>query len=148
METTTRPYEPADREACLALFDGNTPRFFDASERAEYDAFLRALETPYSVIEQGGRIVACGGHAVEADGTTAVLCWGMVDRGLQGTSLGRRLTQARLAAARATPGVTAVRLSTSQHTEGFYRRFGFRTLKVAQDGFAPGIHSHEMRLDL
>ena len=30
---TARPYRADDREACLALFDGNTPLFFHASER-------------------------------------------------------------------------------------------------------------------
>ena len=39
---TFRPYAPADAEACLALFDANVPRYFDASERAEFAAFLAA----------------------------------------------------------------------------------------------------------
>jgi len=141
-----RPYEARDRDACLALFDGNTPVFFDGSERGDFAGWLDRLAAPYQVIERDGRIVACGGHAVEADGRTASLCWGMVDRSLHGTGLGRRLTEARIAAARAVPGVTAMRLDTSQHTEGFYRRFGFTTQAMTKDGFAPGIDRYEMRL--
>ncbi|HWW12495.1 MAG TPA: hypothetical protein VN018_08255, partial [Brevundimonas sp.] len=69
-----RPYAPTDREACLALFDSNTPRFFDPSERPGFERFLDEMCWPYQVIERGGRIVACGGHAMGPDGQTVSLC--------------------------------------------------------------------------
>lgn len=75
---TVRPCAAGDRDACLALFDGNTPRFFDPSERACFAAWLETSTQPYLVIERSGRIVACGGHAIEAGGSVASLCWGMV----------------------------------------------------------------------
>jgi GNAT superfamily N-acetyltransferase len=143
-----RPYEPIDREACLALFDSNSPRFFDPSERPGFEAFLDQLAWPYQVIERDGRIVACGGHAVEPDGRTVSLCWGMVEAGLHGQGLGRRLTEARLAAARAVPGATSVRLDTGALTTGFYERFGFVVETVQSDGYAPGSDRHDMRLTL
>jgi ribosomal protein S18 acetylase RimI-like enzyme len=143
-----RPYVAADRAACLALFDSNAPRFFDPSERAGFEQFLDEMRWPYQVIEREGRVVACGGHAVEPDGRTVSLCWGMVEQGLHGQGLGRRLTEARLAAARAEPGVTAVRLDTGQHTTGFYERFGFVIERVVRDGYAPGSDRFDMRLDL
>lgn len=143
-----RPYVAADREACLALFDSNVPRFFEATERAGYAGFLDEMRWPYQVIERDGWVVACGGHAVEPDGRTVSLCWGMVEQGLHGQGLGRRLTVARLAAARAEPGVTSVRLDTGRHTTGFYERFGFVIEAVATDGYAPGSDRHDMRLKL
>lgn len=143
-----RPYDVADREACLALFDSNVPRFFDPSERAGFADFLDRNRPPYQVIERDGRVVACGGHAVEPDGRTASLCWGMVAQGLHGQGLGRMLTEARLAAARAEPGVTSVRLDTGRHTTGFYERFGFVIEQVVKDGYAPGSDRHDMRLTL
>ncbi|MEN5147537.1 GNAT family N-acetyltransferase [Brevundimonas diminuta] len=147
---TARPYRADDREACLALFDGNTPRFFDASERDGFADYLQAtaFEHAYQVIERDGRVVACGGHAVEPDGISVALCWGMVDNGLHGQGVGRALTEARIAAARATPGITRVILNTSQHTQGFYARFGFETVKVTTDGYAPGIDRWDMELTL
>lgn len=148
-----RPYEPKDRAACLGLFDSNVPRFFDPSEKAGYAAFLDGLDSPYQVVERpdglgGGRIVACGGLAVEPDGRTATLCWGMVEGGLHGRGVGTALTEARLAAARATPGVEVVRLDTGRWTTGFYERFGFVLERVTPDGYAPGSDRHDMRLDL
>ncbi|MFA6071239.1 MAG: GNAT family N-acetyltransferase, partial [Janthinobacterium sp.] len=119
---TVRPYQASDRDACLALFDGNTPRFFDPSERAGFVAWLEASTQPYLVIERDGNIVACGGHALEAGGTVASLCWGMVAQDVHGQGLGRALTQARLDAIRAMPQVVRVTMNTSQHTQQFYAR--------------------------
>ena len=148
--TQSRSYRLEDQAGCLALFDSNTPRFFDASERDSFVGFLQdqALRWPYQVIELDGRIVGCGGHAVEADGVSVALCWGMVDNDLHGQGLGRVLTEARIAAARATPGIARVILNTSQHTQGFYARFGFEAEKVTPDGYAPGIDRWDMVLKL
>ncbi|MBN9481610.1 MAG: GNAT family N-acetyltransferase [Bordetella sp.] len=145
-----RPYRADDCEACLALFDGNTPRFFDASEREGFVAYLEetAFAHTYLVIERNGRVVACGGHAVEPDRVSAALCWGMVDNGLHRQGVGRTLTEARIAAARATPGITRIILNTSQHTQGFYARFGFEPTRVTPDGYAPGIDRWDMELKL
>ena len=145
---TVRPYQASDRDACLALFDGNTPRFFDPSERADFAAWLATSPHPYLVILRGGRLVACGGHAPDGDGSVASLCWGMVAQYLHGQGLGRALTQARLDAIGAMPGVASVRMNTSQHTQGFYAAFGFVTEKVTPDGFGPGIDRCDMLLQL
>lgn len=147
---TRRSYGPQDLAACMALFDGNTPAFFDVSERADFHAFLleHARDWRFEVIERGGQVVACGGLRVEDGGTAASFAWGMVDNRLHGLGLGRQLTQARLARARATPGVREVRLSTSQHTQGFYAAFGFKTVAVRQDGYGPGLDAWDMVLAL
>ena len=145
---TARPYRSADRDACLALFDSNTPRFFDATERAGFAGFLDDIDGRYEVLEQDGRIVACGGWSVEPEGTTASLCWGMVDQARHRQGLGAALTEARIAAARAHPGLTALRLGTGPETATFYARYGFTVVSVVPDGNAPGIDAVEMRLAL
>lgn len=145
-----RGYRSSDRDACLALFRGNVPDFFAASEEAQFAGFLdrQAAKCAYQVIVRDGHIVACGGHVTESDGITASFCWGMVERGRHRTGLGRLLTEARLRAARATPGVRQVRLDTSQHTQGFYARFGFETVAVVKDGYDPGLDRWDMLLRL
>ena len=47
------------------------------------------------------------------------------------------------------PGITRLRLSTSQHSAGFYEAMGFATTGVTPDGLAPGLDRYEMvmRLD-
>jgi GNAT superfamily N-acetyltransferase len=144
-----RDYAPADREACLGVFDSNVPRFFVTAEREVFAAFLDALPGPYLVLEDGdGAIVGCGGYAVVPETRTADLCWGMVARGRHGTGLGALLLDARLDGIRADAAVDALELNTSQHTRGFYERRGFVVERVVPDGFAPGLDRCDMRLPL
>jgi N-acetylglutamate synthase-like GNAT family acetyltransferase len=146
-DLTFRPYRLADRAACLSIFDGNTPDFFAPSERAEYADFLSALKEPYFVLETLGEVVACGGvYAVEE---RAGLSWGMVARPYHRCGLGRVLLERRLKHLRTHhPHVRELWVNTSQHTQGFFRRFGFVTQEVREDAFAPGLHEYRMKRDL
>ena len=144
-----RDYQPADREACLALFEGNVPDYFAPTERADFEAFLDAIAFPYLVIEDEDGLVGCGGWARRSSDPGVVdFCWGMVRRDRHKSGLGRRLLEARLAQARAAGDVRSVMLQTTQHSEGFFARYGFVTRQVVANGFAPGFHLHDMRLDL
>ncbi|MGE4411509.1 MAG: GNAT family N-acetyltransferase [Sphingobium sp.] len=150
MTDRIRAYEMQDKQACLALFDSNVPRFFAPSERNDFARFLEkaAFACAYRVIERAGRLAGCGGLAIETDGVTATLCWGMIDNALHRQGLGRLLTEIRLREARETPGIRYVRVNTSQHTRDFYARFGFVTEKVTPDGYGPGLDRWDMALPL
>jgi GrpB-like predicted nucleotidyltransferase (UPF0157 family) len=69
----------ADREVCLALFDSNTPTFFDMKEKNEFATFLDDQRKRYFVIEESSNVVACGGWGSRGP-RIALLCWGMVRR--------------------------------------------------------------------
>lgn len=145
----SRDYAPADRRACLAVFETNVPDFFAPSEREEFEAFLVELPGPYLVLEDGsGHVVGCGGYAVAPGTATADLCWGMVARDRHGLGLGRLLTETRLARIRRDPAVEEVALRTSQRTRRFYERLGFVTERVVPNGFGPGLDRCEMWLRL
>ena len=144
-----RDFRDDDVGGCLAVFDSNVPRFFTPPERPGFLAFLAELPGPYLVVEDdAARIVACGGHALVPESGRADLCWGMVRGELHGTGLGRLLMEARLARALADSRVRVVALNTSQLTTGFYERFGFVTTEVIENGYAPGLHRCEMRLQI
>ena len=144
-----RDYTPADRGGRLAIFDSNVPDFFVTEERNDFARFLDTLPGPYLVIEDDdGRLVACGGYAVTPGTVTADLCWGMAMHSLHGTGLGRLLTEQRIRRVVEDGLATEVALNTSQHTVGFYERFGFHTERVTPDGFAPGLDRCDMRLVL
>ncbi|ASR42205.1 GNAT family N-acetyltransferase [Xanthomonas citri pv. mangiferaeindicae] len=147
---TLRPYAPSDFDACLALFDGNCPTFFDRAERDDFARFLSRHATAWHflVVERDGRLLACGGHAQNDDGRHASLCWGMVARDHHRQGLGRRLLEARIAWCRRTPGIERIVLDTSQHTCAFYARFGFRVERVTPDGYGPDLDRYDMVLDL
>lgn len=143
-----RTFDQDDAAGCLAVFDSNVPSDFRVQERADFEAFIDALPGPYWVVEEEGRVIACGGAALEAEGATAALCWGMVRRDRQGEGWGRLLTKRRLEWARTQPGVRRVALRTSQRTRGFYERMGFRAVLVISDGIAPGLDAVDMILTL
>lgn len=137
---TLRPYSDTDRAACLAVFDSNVPDDFRDDERAEFAAFLDDLPGPYLVAaDDEGRVVACGGWAIEPDGESAAMCWGMVRRDRQGEGWGRRLLEERIRRARNEPGVRRLVLTTSHRTRGFFERLGFEAREVEPDGIAPGL---------
>src|SRR5260370_24387146 len=90
-----RPYQSSDRDACLALFDSNVRRFFEALERGGFESFLDAPDCSYFVMEHEGAVLGCGGYAM-ADEGSASLTWGMVRADSQGMGLGRYLLMFRL----------------------------------------------------
>lgn len=142
-----RPYERADLSACEKIFDSNTPIFFAEEERIEFTEFLTGLPGPYLVLEEHGEIVACGGWAnSRTTPNEIVLCWGMVRQDRHKQGLGIRLMQARLAQIFANHPSAGVALTTSQHSAGFFARYGFQPVRTQKDGYAPGIDLVEMTL--
>ena len=136
-----RSYAPSDRAACLTLSESNFPHFFSEADRNDDHDFLNDVDAgqeTYFVLEGGAEILACGGVGQDAGET--FLSWGMVRGDQHGRGLGTQLTQGRLDWLRCHwPAVSHVRIETSQHTEGFYARFGFEVVEREQDGFGPGL---------
>jgi predicted N-acetyltransferase YhbS len=146
-----RSYRPADRSACLALLDGNRPEFFGEKDRAEFAEFLDHPVGPYFVLELAAKrgLAGCGGYFVDGERGAAGLSWGIVARSLHRCGLGRVLLLERLAQiCRATAAGVTVRLHTSQHTEGFFRRYGFAAKRRVSGGYAPGLDQVFMELQL
>ena len=140
-----RPYRAQDFDACMTVFDSNRPKYFSADERLQFAAFLRQLPGPYLVVEDGaGRVVGCGGYAIDPETGVASFCWGMVERSLHGQGIGKRLSLARLENIHRQPGVRGVRLDTGHHTRGFYENLGFRVTSIEKDGYWPGLDRCEM----
>ena len=145
--TSIRPYKSTDLDAVVAIFRSNIPKYFGPSEEAGLHDFLRDYSNDYYVVEIDGEVVGAGGIALndDADPQTVSLCWGMVRADHLGTGLGKTLTAFRIGlASEKFPGVPMT-IGTSQHTEGFYQKFGFRTVEHTPDGFGPGIDICKMR---
>jgi ribosomal protein S18 acetylase RimI-like enzyme len=142
-----RAYTPADRAACLGIFDSNAERYFSPSDRADFERFLEAPPGFFGVLcDDGGTVVACGGVGVRDEGRTAVLMWGMVPAHSHGHGLGRALTLARLDRVKDMPGVGRVVMNTSHETVGFYRKMGFEIVKHCADGYRPGLDRYDLEL--
>lgn len=139
-----RPYVSEKLEDVVAIFRTNIPKYFVPKEEQELREYLAEHPEDYYLLESGGEIVAAGGISLNSDESVS-LCWGMVRNDLIGTGLGKELTEFRLEKARERFGPLPVKISTSQHTEGFYKKLGFETVERIPDGFGPGIDKCEMR---
>jgi ribosomal protein S18 acetylase RimI-like enzyme len=143
-----RAYRNEDLEAVVAIFRSNIPKYFTPAEEAGLYEFLDGYSEDYYVVEVGGEVVGSGGIALnELESPTVSLCWGMVHRDHLGTGLGRNLTEFRIKYAREKYGDVPLTIGTSQHTQGFYERFGFRLTEYEKDGYGPGIDTCKMRLE-
>lgn len=147
MSDSIRLYDPSDKAACLALFDSNVPRYFDASERPAFEDFLNQPTGEYFVIEKAGAICGCGGFRKEDRGQ-ARFTWGMVDNAHHGSGLGRLLAEHRLQAIEASGSFVEAELFTTPQIAPFFAKFGFQPVHLETDGFAPGMDKVQMILRL
>jgi predicted GNAT family N-acyltransferase len=143
MSPILRPYTHADRAACLEIFDGNTPPFFDPSERPDFVNFLERQPCPFFVLEQGGLVVACGGYGTQENGNI-VLAWGMVCRDLHKNGLGSLLLVKRLERILEEDPQARIVIDTSQHTCAFFERFGFKITGQQDNYYGPNLHRIDM----
>ncbi|MBT3606107.1 MAG: GNAT family N-acetyltransferase [Candidatus Latescibacteria bacterium] len=144
-----RPYAEQDRAVCVAMFEGNTPRFFSMSELPEFEQFLTDLPHPFWVIEnEDQEIIGCGGVTFVADKSSAGLCWGMISNDMHRQGLGRFLLLVRLAYIGQQAPHCLVTNDTNQYTCGFFERMGFHVTKVTHDHYALDIHRYDMEFQL
>ncbi|MDX1499446.1 MAG: GNAT family N-acetyltransferase [Woeseiaceae bacterium] len=142
--TGFRPYSPADRDACLALFDANCPAFFAPNERADYAAFLDGAPDGYEVCEQAGRVVGAFGLVIDArDG--AGLNWILLDPAAQGMGLGSSIMTRVISRARASE-VDRIRIAASHKSAPFFEKFGAVATARMEDGWGPGMTRVDMEL--
>lgn len=144
-----RPYIPADRESCLAVFDANTPQYFDSSERASFVEFLDAPRGRFAVVlDDHGSVIGCGGIIVNQERGEGHLEWGMIAPHRQGQGLGRAFTMERLRWLAEDPAVKRILMDTSQRTVGFYERLGFAVTGHRRDAYGPGLDRIDLGLEL
>ncbi len=144
--TKIRPYDDADLEAVVAIFRSNIPKYFGPAEESGLRYFLNNYPDDYYVLELGDEVIGAGGIALNrTEPPTVSLCWGMVRKDHLGRGFGKRLTAFRTQLASEKYAGVPLVISTSQHTQGFYEKLGFRVTRHVPDGFGPGIDICEMR---
>jgi predicted GNAT family N-acyltransferase len=142
-----RPFEARDLDDVVSIFRSNIPKYFGHVEEPGLREFLSNTRAEdYFVLEINGEVLGAGGIALNEDQTVS-LCWGMIRSDHLGTGLGRRLTQFRIDEALKKYGPLPLVISTSQHTQAFYEKFGFRLVSHTPNGFGPGIDICKMRLE-
>jgi len=142
-----RPYQSEDLDSVVDIFRSNIPKYFGPDEEPGLRNFLTDERLgDYYVADIDGETIGAGGIALNEDNTVS-LCWGMLRSDYLNKGLGRELTEFRIHKAREKFGSLPLVISTSQHTQGFYEKLGFRLVSHQPDGFGPGIDICKMRLD-
>lgn len=141
-----RPFTSDDLNAVVEIFRSNIPKYFGAEEESFLRDFLAEYPDDYFVGEVEGDLIAAGGVALNADDTVS-LCWGMVHADDLGTGLGRKLTEFRIEKSLDKFGGRPLVTRTSQHTQVFYEKLGFRLIAHNPNGHGPGIDLCLMRRD-
>ena len=143
-----RAYVPTDEAACLKLFDSNTPKYFGIEERPSFENFLQQQPCPFFVVEFQELVIACGGYCQEKTSNSIVLAWGMVRKDLHRQGVGTFLLLERFKTIFQENPAAKVIIDTSQHSQSFFARFGFKTTKTTPNYYAPGLHRVDMELEL
>ena len=141
-----RQYAPEDAPAVIGIFRSNIPKYFSKEEEQGLRDFLESdLAQHYYLIQKDGEVLGAGGIGLnDRQPPTVSLCWGMVHKDHLGAGLGKELTQFRIDLAQQTYGDLPLVISTSQHTRGFYEKYGFEPTRHEIDGFSRGIDICEM----
>lgn len=98
-------------------------------------------------MKENGEAIACGGIFIDEEKNEAGLAWGMVKGSHHKKGYGKQFTIYRLALLKETWPSATHKIETSQHTEGFYAKMGFRTVRIEKNGFAEGLDIYVMHLN-
>ena len=143
-----RAYVSSDRDDCIRAFRSNTPTYFLPEELADYEQFLDRLPGPYFAVVGENELIACGGTATGRVKGEADVCWTIVHAQHQRQGAGNLLMASCVTEILAIPECDTVRLDTSQHSRGFFERWGFTATSMTPNGYGPGLDRIEMRITL
>lgn len=156
-EILIREYKPADRNACIAVFNSNVPKFFAESELEHFNAWLdaqdemhpaysNAVEDDFYVALLDGKIAGCAGFYIPRDEHVAKLTWGMVDASLNRKGVGKALLVHRINSVEELFPGYKITLDSTPHSHAFFEKMGFKTAKIEKGFFANGLDKYEMVL--
>ena len=149
-----RDYKQTDRTACLNIFKSNEHLYFAPTELALLENWLDAkdkeeiayadnLEEHFYVVEQGSKVVACGGFYVTHD-KRVNMTWGMVENSQHNKGIGKHFLLHRIEEIKRFYPEHSIALDTSQHTYKFFEKLGFVVTKISKEGYGKGLDRYDM----
>jgi GNAT superfamily N-acetyltransferase/diadenosine tetraphosphate (Ap4A) HIT family hydrolase len=139
------PYEPRQRDACLALFEHNCPEYFAPNERAEYAQFLDAAPHGYLVAMDGEEVVGAFGLSDARRQGRLRVNWILVAASAQGRGLGAAMMREAICRTLAVNG-TVIEIAASHRSAPFFAKFGAQAIRHTDAGWGPGMHRVDMEL--
>ena len=144
MDRKVVPYTSQYKDACLNVFKSNIGKYFADHELKEFEEFLgsQVYSTKYFVVLSDNKVIGCGGYYLR-DGEIRLVD-GMIEKTSHKTGAGLLLLEHRLNAAKCEYPDKSIGIATSQHTEGFFKKYGFETTDVVKNFFGEGIDKVSM----
>jgi ribosomal-protein-alanine N-acetyltransferase len=148
---TDREYTPDDRGALVSILRENVPRYFAASDVANFEDYLSKRQwTANRVYVDGSvKVVGCAGYYLSGEATVG-LAWMFFAPGSVGArNIRRKLKEhlSRVAENLRLGERLTFKLNTVPRMARFLTHFGFEARDFVRNGFAPGydLVSMEMR---
>lgn len=143
-----RPYISKDKEALISLIRLNTPQYFDKAEEQDLVSYLENELEDYFVIEQDNTVIGCGGINYEDNKKTAIISWDIIHPNYQGKGIGKSLLSFRINVIKENRTTNKIIVRTSQHTDKYYEKSGFKLEKIVKDYWAPGFDLYKMSINM
>lgn len=149
--TIIRTYRPSDNDSCIHAFESNVPKYFTEEERVDFKHYLDLIESKkissrYFVIIKYNKVVGCGGYVTTNKPNTFALAWGFLHTDFHKKGLGEKLLLHRILEIKKRHQEFEIILDTTQHSFGFFEKFGFKIVKVTNDYYATDMHRYDMIL--
>ncbi len=149
MTTSLRAYHPSDKNECMNAFKSNVPLFFTVEEIEEFENFLTRLDsgivnTQFFVVIHNQQLIGCGGFGDRENTNIYSLAWGLIHKDYHKKGFGKQLLIHRLEEIKKLNLTVPVIIDTTQHSYGFFEKYGFRTTKITLDYYTKGMHRYDM----
>lgn len=144
---TIEHYNDTYRSDLLAIFRQHVPAFFAEHEEKDLVMFLDNHAQHFYVCKHSDKVIGCGGHNFDED-DTGVLSWYMTDANYMGRGVGAMLVQYNLDRLREHQHIKKIRVRTSQLTDKFYEKFGFKLIITKDDYWGKGLHLYQMEMHI
>ena len=143
-----RRYIPAYLLIAESIFDSNSPWFVHPEEKEDMYKFLteELSELVYWIMFVDGIGVGMCGYHYDQEKDEGILCWGLLHQDHHGKHLGEKMLLHRIDELKKISPSVKIICRTSQITEGFFARYGFKTLHAEDNYWAPGLHLRTMQL--
>lgn len=150
-------YSNTYKAQCLEAFKSNIPIYFAEEEYTQFESFLDTVnekestkdpdwKTYFYVILHNNKLIGCGGFGYKPGNNFLTLAWGLVHSAYHKQGFGKHLLLYRLQAIQQLYPDAPLYIDTTQHSRGFFEKFGFITTQITENFYAPGLHRYDMVL--
>ena len=141
-----RHFSVEDRQACLAVFDTNCPKYFAPNERQDYADYLGGNPSGYEVCLIDGAIVgAYGLSGVPSDYLR--INWILISAQNHGDGIGHQF-MTRILQISKQQSAKQIKIAASHLSAPFFAKYGAIDVKTTVDGWGPDMHRVDMVLSV